>query len=95
MEYVYQILNARTDKQRKPQLEVQSRLFREGQQVYASAPSALIMEAQQDPKHLIGYGRLHLTKATPGYYALQVIVTDKLAADKYKIAAQSMDFEIR
>ena len=95
MVYVYQILNARTDKQRKPQLEVQSRLFREGQQVYASAPSALIMEAQQDPKHLIGYGRLHLTKAAPGYYALQVIVTDKLAGDKYKIAAQSMDFEIR
>jgi hypothetical protein len=26
---------------------------------------------------------------------LQVIVTDKLAKEKYRIAAQSMDFEVR
>jgi hypothetical protein len=31
----------------------------------------------------------------PGDYVLQVVVTDKLAPEKYRIAAQSMDFEVR
>jgi hypothetical protein len=30
-----------------------------------------------------------------GDYVLQVIVTDKLASEKNRIAAQSMDFEIQ
>jgi hypothetical protein len=40
-------------------------------------------------------GRLQLTQLTPGDYALQVIVTDKLASEKNRVAAQSMDFEVR
>ena len=31
----------------------------------------------------------------PGDYVLQVIVTDKLAKEKYRVATQSMDFEIQ
>jgi hypothetical protein len=31
----------------------------------------------------------------PGDYVLQVVVMDKLAPEKYRIAAQSMDFEVR
>jgi hypothetical protein len=34
-------------------------------------------------------------KITPGDYVLQVIVTDKLAKEKYRMATQSMDFEVR
>jgi len=34
------------------------------------------------------------SKITPGDYVLQVIVTDKLAKDKYQVATQAMDFEI-
>ena len=36
-----------------------------------------------------------LLQTPPGDYMLQVIVTDKLTEEKYRIAAQSMDFEIR
>jgi VWFA-related protein len=92
--YAYQILNARADNNRKFQLEIQTRLFREGRQVYAGSPTPLNDE-QKDPRHLLGAGRMQLAQAAPGHYALQVIVTDKLAKEKYRIAAQSMDFEVR
>jgi hypothetical protein len=38
---------------------------------------------------------LQLGRIAPGDYVLQVIVTDKLAKDKYRTAVQSMDFEIK
>jgi hypothetical protein len=95
MLYAYQIFNARLDRAKKPQLEVQTRLFREGQQVFATDPASLPAAVAQDPKHLIATGRLRVSKAPPGHYALQVVVTDKLAGKRYQLAAQSMDFEIQ
>lgn len=95
IEYAYQILNARTDTNKKVQLEVQTRLFREGQEVYRGQPAAMNGDGQKDPKHVLAAGRMQLATAPPGHYALQVIVTDKLAKEKYRLAAQSMDFEIR
>jgi hypothetical protein len=38
---------------------------------------------------------LPLTQNSPGDYALQVIVTDTLAKEKNRLAAQSMTFEIQ
>ena len=93
--YLYQILNARSGSNKRVQLEVQTRLFREGQQVYAKEPSAVNVEGQLNPKRLVGVGKIQMAQPPPGHYALQVIVTDKLAKDKNQIAAQSMDFEIR
>ena len=93
--YGYQILNAQAGSDNKPQLEVQTRLFRDGQQIYTGKPAAMDTGAQQDPKRLVGGGRMQLGQVAPGDYVLQVIVTDKLAKDKYRLAAQSMDFEIR
>ena len=89
------IVRSCMDADKKPQLVVQTRLFRDGQQVYAGTPSAMNAESQQDPKQLLGVGRVQFGQAPPGDYVLQVIVTDKLAKEKYRIAAQSMDFEIR
>jgi hypothetical protein len=34
-------------------------------------------------------------KISPGDYVLQVVVTDKLAKEKYRVATQAMDFEIQ
>jgi len=95
--YGYQILNAQADAARKPDLDVQTRLFRDGRQIYEGKPTPLPGEGQQDdPKRLIGGGRLKLgDKMAMGDYVLQVIVTDKLANEKYQIATQSMDFEIQ
>jgi VWFA-related protein len=93
--YAFEILNAHPDKNKKFQLDVQTRMFREGQQVYAGTAGEVNADGQPDPKHLAVSGRMQLGKAAPGHYALQVIVTDKLAKEKYRIAAQSMDFEVR
>jgi hypothetical protein len=93
--YSFEILNAHPDNNKKFQLDVQTRLFQEGQQVYAGTAGAVNGDGQKDPKHLAVSGRMQLGKAVPGHYALQVIVTDKLAKAKCRIAAQAMDFEVR
>lgn len=93
--YGYQILNAQANANNKADLEVQTRLFRDGEEVYKGKPSALPVQNQEDPKRLIGGGRMQLGgQITPGDYVLQVIVTDKLAKEKYRVATQAMDFEI-
>ena len=80
----------------KPELDVQTRLFRDGEAVYTGKPTPLPVQAQEDPKQLIGGGRMQLGgKITPGDYVLQVIVTDKLVKEKYRVATQAMDFEIQ
>jgi hypothetical protein len=93
--YAYEILNAQTDNNKKPQLAAQVRLFHDGQQVYTGTPAAMNGENQPNPRRLFAVGRLQLDKAPAGDYLLQVVVTDKLAKEKYRIAAQSMDFEIQ
>lgn len=94
--YGYQILNAQADANKKPDLEVQTRLFRDGAEVYTGKPSPLPVLNQEDPKRLLGGGRMQLGgKISPGDYVLQVIVTDKLAKEKYRVATQAMDFEIQ
>jgi VWFA-related protein len=93
--YGYEILNAKVDRNKKPQLQVQTRLFRDGQEVHIGATTPLTTEMQQDTRRLFGLGRMQLTQLAPGDYALQVVVTDGLAGKNDKIATQSMDFEVR
>jgi hypothetical protein len=95
--YAYEILNARVDRDKKHQLDIQTRLFRDGEQVFASPTSSInSREAdQKESRHLFGLGQISLMQISPGDYALQVIVTDKLAKDKNRMAAQAMNFEIQ
>ena len=96
MAYTYQVLNARRDSSRQPNLEVQSRLFREGKQIYAGNPVPLNMTGQTDFKRLAPGGTVQLRgKMIPGDYVLQLIVTDKLAKEKYGVVSQSVDFEVQ
>ena len=92
--YSFEILNARFDREATPQLEVQTLLFRDRQQVHAET-STLSTKNPPNPKQLLTGDRMSLEKFSPGFYTLQVVVTDKLAAESQRIAAQSMDFEIR
>jgi hypothetical protein len=94
--YGYEILNAEFDGDHKPQLESQTRLFRDGQQVYEGKPNPLAMNGQQDPKRLIAGGTMKLgAQIAPGDYVLQVTVTDRLAKEKFRTATQWMDFEVQ
>jgi VWFA-related protein len=94
--YGYEILNAELDAGRHPQLESQTRLFRDGRQVYEGKPNPLPMSGQQDPERLVAGGTMKLgAQIAPGDYVLQVTVTDKLAKEKYRTATQWMDFEVQ
>jgi hypothetical protein len=95
MSYVYQVLNAHTDANKQPQLEAHTRLFRDGKLVYTGKPIPLQSDGQPDARHLLGAGSMKLgPNITLGDYVLQVVVTDKLAKEKNRVATQAMDFEI-
>jgi len=90
--YAYQVLNAEVSG--KPDLQVQTRIFRDGDQIYEGKPMPLTLSAKSDPKNLLGGGAMRLgPNMKPGDYVLQVIVTDK-ANGRNQSAAQSMDFEV-
>jgi hypothetical protein len=93
--YGYEVLNAATDAGKPPELETQTRLFRDGRQVYEGKVNALAVNGQPDPKRLVAGGSMKLgPQIAPGDYVLQVTVTDKLAKERYRTATQWMDFEI-
>jgi VWFA-related protein len=95
--YGYSVMNAQVDHAtHRPQLQAQLRLFRDGQLIYTGKQAEITPEGQPDPKRLVAGGRLQLgSKMQAGDYVLQVIVTDALAKDKYRVATQAMDFEVR
>ncbi|HEY6186929.1 MAG TPA: VWA domain-containing protein [Pyrinomonadaceae bacterium] len=96
MRYGYMVYNAQLDKATsRPQVQTQIRLFRDDRQVFTGKVQPLSMAHQSDLERLIVTGALKLgTDMTPGEYALQVIVTDPLAKEKYRTATQWIDFEI-
>jgi hypothetical protein len=92
MIYGYQVLNAQAGPGQPPQLEAQTRLFRDGQAIYSGPPQIVTVGDQPDPRHLIAGGRIQLNaKIAADDYVLQVVVTDKLAK---RVATQSIDFSV-
>lgn len=96
MVYALAIYNAQIDKASgKPDLTIQARLFRNGELVFTGNEVPFDIRDQADPKRLGGGGAIQLgTTMTPGEYVLQIVVTDRLAKEKYRVATQWMDFEI-
>jgi hypothetical protein len=95
LDYSYVIFNARRGSNNLPQLKVQLRLFREGQQVWTRDAEQPDASKQADPARLVAGGRLQITpEMQPGEYFLQVIVTDMLAGNQYSTATQWIDFEV-
>lgn len=96
MNFGYLIYNAQLDRATaRPQLQTQVRLFRDGKPVYTGKVAPLAMDSQADLERLLAGGRLQLgSDLTPGEYVLQVIVSDPLAKEKYRIATQWIDFEV-
>jgi hypothetical protein len=93
--YGCEIINAKTGASQHPELEVQARLFHDGEQVLAGKTMLATAGGASDPQRLTASGVMSLGRdMTPGEYVLQVIVTDKLAQSRFNTATQSMDFEI-
>src|SRR5208283_4097568 len=81
--YQYLVFNALTDAAKRPELAVQTRIYREGKPVYAGQPMLPDVARAADSKRLLAGGHLMLAHGIPaGDYVLQVIVTDKLAKQK-------------
>jgi hypothetical protein len=94
--YNFAVYNARVEKETsKPRLTLQSRLFRDGREVYAGKQMPVAVSAQSDARHVLTGGRMSLgPRAATGEYVLQVVVTDAPAGEKPRTATQWIDFEI-
>jgi VWFA-related protein len=94
--YNFAVYNARIEKESsKPRLTLQSRLFRDGREVYAGKQMPVAASAQSDAKRVLTGGRMSLgPQAATGEYVLQVVVTDAPAGEKPRTATQWIDFEI-
>jgi VWFA-related protein len=96
VDYALQILNSQEDAATKrPELETQLLLFHDGKQIYAGKVKPLEPQQTPDIKSVVTAGQLQLgSKMEPGEYAMQIVVTDKLAKEKFRTVAQSIDFEV-
>jgi hypothetical protein len=95
-DYTFVVYNAQFDKATgHPELEIEVRLFKDGQQTFASPVQPLAIVQHPDPKRIAIAGRLNLkTRQEPGHYVLQVVLIDKLAKEKYRTTTQWTDFEV-
>jgi VWFA-related protein len=91
--YGYQILNPQVDSNQKAQIEVSTRVFRDGAEIFTGTPQPMNTGVQTDIKKMVNGGVLKLGgKMQPGDYVLQVVVTDKVAKTT---ATQWSDFEVK
>jgi VWFA-related protein len=96
MRYGFVIYNARLDKAtRQPQLQIQARLFRNGQPVFTGKVQPFVLNNPPDLGRLSVDGAITLgADLVPGEYVLQVIVNDSLAEPQHRTTTQWVDFEI-
>ncbi|MBC7932897.1 MAG: hypothetical protein H7Z38_20230, partial [Rubrivivax sp.] len=94
--YGFVIYNARLDSAtRRPRLTIQTRLFRDGRQVYAGTAQPLDPNQQTGMERIEAAGRLQLgSELQTGEYVLQIVVTDALASESHRIATQWIDIEL-
>jgi VWFA-related protein len=94
--YAFFIYNARVSQDTgQPQLQVQARLFRNGQPVFTGPVRPFALNRPPDLSRLRAESSLRLgADMVPGEYILQVVVSDSLADEKHRTATQWMDFEI-
>jgi VWFA-related protein len=94
--YAFEVFNTRrTAKENPPQLEMQTRLYRENELVFESPAQHLQTETMKDAKRLAVGGKMQLTRIPPGEYVMHVSILDRVRGNKARVAVQSIDFEIR
>ncbi|MET0648207.1 MAG: VWA domain-containing protein [Pyrinomonadaceae bacterium] len=96
LDYGFYVYNAKMDRaDGRPRLQTQLRLFRDGKLVYEGRVLPFDAQPQNVQGDIGAGGQFFLgTVLVPGEYALQMIVTDLLAKEKQRVAAQWIDFEI-
>ncbi len=94
--FAFFVYNAQLDKASQVStLSAQTKIFRDGQVVYAGSPKQLDPNGQPDLKRITAGGGVNLgTSLEPGEYQLQIVVTELSAKGKPRTASQWIDFEI-
>jgi VWFA-related protein len=94
--FAYAIYDALIDQAtHQPQLTTQTRIFRDGKQIYYTNPTPVGVAGQKDLQRLATAAQLQLgTELSPGQYVLQIIVEDSLAKERVRTATQWIDFEV-
>lgn len=93
--YVLIVYNAKAESN-KTQLEISSRVLRNGQVVFASQPKPVeVLEGSNPPLKIFTGSILQLAGLVPDDYTLEVIVTDKLRKkDSNGVVRQEIDFSV-
>ena len=91
LDFVYVIYNALQFA--KPVME--TKLFRDGKVVYSAPEAPIQTTGQPDPERVLVSGKVPLSRdLEPGFYYLQVVITDKDAKGKALPVVQWIDFEV-
>ncbi|HEV7642663.1 MAG TPA: VWA domain-containing protein [Pyrinomonadaceae bacterium] len=86
---------AKPDAGKRPQLKTQVKIYRDGKEIFAEPETDYIPAAGDDIKRLPFRGAVRFANGLPpGQYILQIIVSDLLAKEKYRIQNAWTDFEI-
>ncbi|MGI9035115.1 MAG: VWA domain-containing protein [Pyrinomonadaceae bacterium] len=95
LRYGFEIYNAKLGGAQKPQLSMQTRVFRDGKLLFEGKPIPVNLEGQKDWQKISSMGALSLgTEMAAGDYVLQIVVNDAATNDKNRIASQWVQFEI-
>lgn len=96
LDYRYLIYNAKVDRDKLPDLQAEVRLIRDGEVIASqNEPPLELGSLQIDTMRLIAGGSIRLPEGLArGQYLLQILITDPRSRDEYKVAAQTIDFEI-
>ena len=87
--------NAKLNSSGKPDLSLQSRIFRDGKLIFESKQNPITTAGQTNMQSVQTSGSISLgTGMTAGEYVLQLIVTDNSNNKKRQIAAQFVPFEV-
>lgn len=92
LRYGFEIYNAKSAAQN---LQIQTRIFRDGKAIFESKPKPPDVSGQTDTQIINATGAMSLGTEMPfGDYILQIIITDPAAKEKNNTAAQFVQFEI-
>ncbi|MDH3492107.1 MAG: VWA domain-containing protein [Acidobacteriota bacterium] len=95
LKYGFEVYNAASKSGGRPELEMRTRFYSNGKVTYEGKDNPITLAPGTNGRIIPIMGALNLgSKLTPGDYALQVIITDKLAKKNNRVASQFVYFEI-
>jgi VWFA-related protein len=95
LRYGFEIYNAKFTSSQKPQLQMQTRIFRNGEIVHTGNATPVDLTGQTDLQIVKAVGALSLgTEMETGDYVLQIIIIDSLAKKNNQVASQFVQFEV-